>query len=428
MADESVFHTLQRVDDKTIKFTMSPTEVTYANCLRRAIQTEVLTLGFRSDMTDTGTTTDVKVLKNTTPMSNEMLADRIGLLCLGIPEGTDLENWDKDNIVFRLHVVNKLDQVGQVTADMFECWEMVPGTNERKRIENTTFFPKNPITGDTCLIALLKPFLEGQTAEEIELEARATAGRGREHTRFNPSSQCAYGYTPDTDEGRLAELWDTWLTQKKVNKKDLETQSDRKEALKREFNTLERFRSYLVDGRGEPFSFDFTIETVGSMSPEDMVYNALVALSSLVDKYSTLDINDLPDNVEIRPADSSIRGYDVWFQGEDHTLGNMLQTWIVENDNTVDYAGYKIPHPLRDEMVIRLGVEDTKKFDEATARQVLANAAKECSKMFLHMSVEWSSFVRSSGKTVRGAPTPVPVTPWKAHGDMKQAQAQKQKQ
>jgi len=44
--------------------------------------------------------------------------------------------------------------------------------------------------------------------------------------------------------------------------------------------------------------------------------------------------------------------------------------------------------------------------------------------MFLHMSVEWSSFVRSSGKTIRGAPIPAPVTPWKAHADMKQKQKQ----
>jgi DNA-directed RNA polymerase subunit L/DNA-directed RNA polymerase alpha subunit len=422
MADEPVFHALQRVDDNTIQFTMSPTEVTYANCLRRAIQTEVSTLGFRADMTDTGTTTDVKVLKNTTPMSNEMLADRIGLLSLGMPEGTDIENWDKDQILFRLHVVNKQDQVGQVTADMFECWELVPGTTERKRIENTAFFPKNPITGDTCLIALLKPFLEGQSPEEIEIEARATPGRGREHARFNPSSQCAYRYTPDTDEGKLTELWEQWLIQKKVNRKDLDTQTDRKESLKREFNTLERFRSYLMDGRGEPFSFDFTIETVGSMKPEDMVYKGLLALADLPDKYSSIDVNDLPDNVEIRPADSNLRGYDFVIQNEDHTLGNMLQTWIVDNDDTLDYAGYKIPHPLRDELVIRLGVEDTKKFDEMEARKILANAAKECSKMFLHMSVEWSSFIRSSGALVKGAPPPKSVTPWKAHAEMKQKQ------
>jgi DNA-directed RNA polymerase subunit L len=382
----------------------------------------VATLGFRADMTDTGTTTDVKVLKNTTPMSNEMLADRIGLLSLGLPEGTDIENWDKDQILFRLHVVNKQDQVGQVTAEMFECWESVPGTTERKRIENTAFFPKNPITGDTCLIALLKPFLEGQAPEEIEIEARATPGRGREHARFNPSSQCAYRYTPDTDEGKLTELWEQWLIQKKVNKKDLDTQTDRKEALKREFNTLERFRSYLVDGRGEPFSFDFTIETVGSMKAEDMVYKGLLALADLPDKYSSMDVNDLPDNVEIRPADSNLRGYDFVIQNEDHTLGNMLQTWIVENDDSLDYAGYKIPHPLRDELVIRLGVEDTKKFDEMEARKIISNAARECSKMFLNMSVEWASIVRSSGALVKGAPPPKSVTPWKAHAEMKQKQ------
>jgi DNA-directed RNA polymerase subunit L/DNA-directed RNA polymerase alpha subunit len=428
MADDPVFHSFERVDDTTIRFTMSPTEVTYANCLRRSVQTEVVTLGFRSDMTDTGTTTDVKVIKNTTPMSNEMLADRIGLIPIHIPEGVNPETWEREKVLFRLHVVNKEEQVGQVTADMFECYELRPDDPDavanggRVRIENTKFFTKNPVTGDTCLIAMLKPFMEGQAPEEIELEAYATSGKGREHTRFNPSCVCAYKYTPDTNEDKLTTLWEQWLEQKKINRKELDTQPEKKDALRREFNTLERFRSYLTDSRGEPYSFDFTIESIGTLSAEDMVYKALIELSNLASKYSTLDVNDLPPNVELRPADANMRGYDIWIQNEDHTFGSMIQTWILENDTTVDFAGYKIPHPLRAEMVLRLGVEDTKTFDEESARSVLASAAKGCADMYLRMSVEWATFVRSSGKIIQGAPTLAPVTPWKAHASMKEKQ------
>ena len=86
---------------------MSPTHVTYANTLRRAVQTEVSILGFRSDITETGSTSDVKVLKNTTPISNEMLADRIGLLPLWYDTITMTEaSWDKEKILFKLHVKN----------------------------------------------------------------------------------------------------------------------------------------------------------------------------------------------------------------------------------------------------------------------------------------------------------------------------------
>ena len=67
--------------DRTYTFTLSPLHVTYANTLRRLILTGVETIAFRSDMTTLGTTTDVLVKRNDTPMTNEMLADRIG----GIP-------------------------------------------------------------------------------------------------------------------------------------------------------------------------------------------------------------------------------------------------------------------------------------------------------------------------------------------------------
>ena len=82
---DSVFKNLKQVDERTITFTLTPAKVAYANTLRRAIQTEVAVLGFRADMTDAGDTTDVKVIKNSTPMSNEMLADRIGLLPIAMP-------------------------------------------------------------------------------------------------------------------------------------------------------------------------------------------------------------------------------------------------------------------------------------------------------------------------------------------------------
>ena len=51
------FQNLQRVDNLTYKFTLTPTLVSYANTLRRLILTGVETVGFRADMTSTGSTT-----------------------------------------------------------------------------------------------------------------------------------------------------------------------------------------------------------------------------------------------------------------------------------------------------------------------------------------------------------------------------------
>jgi DNA-directed RNA polymerase subunit L/DNA-directed RNA polymerase alpha subunit len=388
----SVFHDTESADAKTITFTLSPTNVTYANCLRRAVQSEVSILGFRADMTDTGTTSDVTVTKNTTPLSNEMLADRVGLLPIAFPsEG--ISTWEKERYLFRLAVENKTEESLLVTASMIECLEKVPTSDERVRVPNTKFFYPDPVTGDTCIIAVLKPFVPGQSPEAIELTAWATPGKGKEHARFNPSSQCSYGYTRDPDEGRLLKRWQEWLVQKKISIKDLDSDETRKKQLNTEFRSLELHRSFKIDANGEPYSYDFTVESVGTMSPYTMVYTGLMELAALCEKYAALDVGELPDTMDIRPADGAMKGYDLWFRGEDHTLGSMLQAWIVENtvaSGEVDYAGYKVPHPLRKEMVLRLGVTDSKKFEERAARTCLATAAKGCADMFRQWSVEWS--------------------------------------
>jgi len=365
-------------------------------------------------MTDTGTTSDVKILRNTTPMSNEMLADRIGLLPLAMPQGV----WEKERFLFHLSVENKTEDVLLVTASMIECLEKVPTSDERVRVPNTQFFYPDPVTGDTCIIAVLKPLVPGQAPEAIEFTAFATVGRGKEHARFNPSSQCAYSYTRDPDEGRILKRWQEWLIQKKVSIKDLDSDDTRKKQLNTEFRSLELHRSFKIDEKGEPYSYDFTVESIGTMSPYLMVYQGLLELAALCDKYTSLDIGELPDTMDIRPAEGSMKGFDLWFRGEDHTLGSMLQAWIVEHTvgNDLDFAGYKVPHPLRKEMVLRLGVEDTKNFEEKTARFCLASAAKGCADMFREWAIEWTVVAKDNGFPLGGDSI---KKPWEAHSEMK---------
>jgi DNA-directed RNA polymerase subunit L/DNA-directed RNA polymerase alpha subunit len=417
-----VFQNLESVDRRTLKFILSPTRVTYANTLRRAIQTEVKILGFRADMTEDGTTTDVKVFKNTTAMSNEMLADRIGLVPIKFPDSF-VKEWEKERVLFRLHVKNETEEIRYVTASDFQCLENRP--EGQTAIPNTQFFEPDPVSGDTCLIAILKPMVDGQEPEEIHLEAYASLGRGREHTRFNPTSQCSYGYTRDEDPARLEEIWTTWLReQKKVDPKDLEKDPERDSQLEREFRSLEIYRCFKADPDGEPYSFDFTIESLGTMRTFAIVSDALSAIAALCDKYASIDRGELPENVEIQPADARLKGFDFWFRGEDHTLGNLLQTWI--DDNLIDaptsgisFAGYKVPHPLRDEMVLRVGCEDGK---EATVRLAIAQAAAGCADMFRKWLDEWLSSISGLPGTTPKSPNfgaPEPVGPWEAHAASK---------
>jgi DNA-directed RNA polymerase subunit L len=86
-------------------------------------------------------------------------------------------------------------------------------------------------------------------------------------------------------------------------------------------------------------------------------------------------------------------GFDFVIQGQDHTFGNMIQTWLVDNHvegeamPRLTFAGYKIPHPLKDEMLLRIGVEDG---NELTARTAIAQAAKGCKAMFQSWLQAWT--------------------------------------
>lgn len=382
------FSELQKHDDgRTYTFKMVNSHVTYANTLRRLILTGVETVAFRADMTSTGSTTDVSVKRNDTPMTNEMLADRIGLLPIHVK---DPQRWNNDEYQFTLKVDGDKDRVRYVTSADFKIKSMnVPDEDDQKEISSEQFFPRNPLTGQTCLIAALQPGV-GPNQQSIEIVAKATKGTGREHARFCPVSQCSYEYTLDTDPQRLDEMFVQWLAvaKKVVN---VDKASDRYAELQREFNTMQRKRCFLLNAKGEPFSFDFTVESVGVLDVSYIVERACEVAENICLRYVNLDKGDLPDDISLSTADSRVIGYDFLFRGHDHTLGNLFQTWMVENlietaNPTITYVGYSVPHPLRDEMVLRVGVENGK---EASARGAVAAAAKGCQELFRNLRTEW---------------------------------------
>jgi len=406
------FENLKTVDNDILSFTLAPTHVTYANTLRRLMLTGVETIAFRSDMTSTGSTTDVFVKRNDTPMTNEMLADRIGLLPINI---TNPLTWNPDKYIFKLNAHSDKDNIKYVKSSDFTIIEkeLVSGSGEEDSKENVekekvistdVFFPKNPITGDTCLIATLQPG-SNSTEQVIEIVAKATKGTGREHARFSPVSQCSYEYTQDDDPDRIEEMFNNWLVVSKKVSAELDKESERYQALRREFNTMQIKRCYKIDEKGEPFSFDFTVETAGILPVKYIVERACEVGENMCSRYVNIDKSKLLDGVSISAADARIVGYDFLVRGHDHTLGNLLQTWLVDNHiegsatPKITYAGYKVPHPLRDEMVLRIGVEDG---EEATARLAFAQAAKGCVAMFQNMRNAWRSAIGESIPSAKG--------------------------
>jgi len=391
-----IFLNLANVEDaNTLTFQVKNTDVAYVNTLRRMILTGVETLAFNSKMNDTGKTTDVSISANTTPMTNEMLADRIGLLPIQIPEGWNPESWNKEAFEFRLSMENNTDNTMPVKAEDIKVFKL--GTAEEGYMEyppgNKEFIRPDPITGDTCLIAVLKAKQPNQSGQKIEFAARLSVGTGTQHIRWSPVSQCSYSYTIDTDEGRQLQFFQRWLENtKKLSLDSLNADPGKKEMLVREFQTMEVQRCYKVNENGEPNSFDFVVESIGTMPIFSIVERALQNIEMKCSKYA----GELPNDVRVVPADARMKGFDFYFPNEDHTLGNLLQSFMEGNlmdTNEITYVGYKVPHPLRAEMVLRIGVDfpmdKARDGKQTVARAAISRAAAGCAMMFREWRQDW---------------------------------------
>ena len=387
--ETSVFQNFTQSSRNVLQFQLAPTDVAYANAIRRVILTEVESIAFRSEILEDGTTSGIKILKNSTPMSNEMLAHRIGLLPVHVANPLE---WDSASHIFKMNIVNDSADSRDVVAGDINVLRVRDPEEEPVPVPSVEFFHPDPHSRETALLAVLKGHVATQEPEVLAFEATASMGIGRENAQFIPVSQCAYKYTPDTNPERIKEHFNAWLsTHKKLSAEELEQNAAKKQEMEREFKTMEIARCFQVNERGEPNSFDFIVESIGVLDPVYIVARALQVLQEKVTFYASADTGDLPLNVQVRPADARMKGFDFVFQGEDHTLGNILQTWMdahLMDVNEITYVGYKVPHPLKDEMVLRVGVEDGK---EGTARQALVKAARGLAALFKGWATAWAA-------------------------------------
>jgi DNA-directed RNA polymerase subunit L len=119
----------------------------------------------------------------------------------------------------------------------------------------------------------------------------------------------------------------------------------------------------------------------------------------------------MPDNIIVgTPANRMAQDdkgavFEFTFRKEEHTLGNLLQTFLVERhvegteQPRIKYAGYKIPHPLKQEMVLIVAPLDG---NVMSARGAIASVCKFLKAYFADARDVWL-------KTPKGGPVEAPV-------------------
>jgi DNA-directed RNA polymerase alpha subunit/DNA-directed RNA polymerase subunit L len=386
----------------TVRLTRS--NVTMANVLRRAMLSLTPSVAFPNK--------SIVIQHNTTPLPNEMLEHRVGM----IPIRANPVTFESDQYEFRLDKTNAGKESMDVFASDIEVWK------DGVRIETRDFFPPDSVTGETVLITRLQPQWNPVAPNQrLAFVAKATVSNGTEDARFSPVAACAYGYTRDPSEEKQAVVKKKWLRDIKkiyvtegmareqiaalgdkiVKWEDLE--EGKRGELDREFKTMEVQRCYLTDEQGEPNDFSFLLESVGIQPIPAIGEAGLAACEALVSRYQDID-GTIPDTVELQVADTRFPAIDVIFQNEGHTLGNLLETYLgldhvmvegvteAKAEPRLSYVAYKVPHPLKAEMVLRIGCDGaatTVETQKQIARSAISVVCRNLKAQFRALKDSW---------------------------------------
>lgn len=388
------------------RFTLEGVDTTIANTLRRCILAFTKSIGFRADLTDTANP-GIAIRKNTTVIFNEMLAHRITLIPLAVQR---IAEFDPKSIEFHLTVRNTNSSILHIKAADFR---IVQKTLEgEEEIPSSVLFPPDPITGHTCLITSLRP-AAGAAIEEIDLTAYPVIGTGEQFMGFCPVAQCSYGNTEDPDPVRQDQFFFEWLAEFKKIADPAAVPPEVVAKHKVEWRTMAVQRCFKIsDVTGEPNSFDFVIESVGVRSVKDIVAEGIQAAIDLVSPFASTETPSADLGITTQPVDSRMTGgVDVNIAGQEHTLGNLLQSMITAiyldteaPDAPITYAAYKVPHPLHKSVRLRLGIREGIAADPAViARQVIAMGAQRAIQIFQELARAWEA------RKTAGVEAPLPA-------------------
>ena len=334
-------------NNEELYFNIDDVETSYVNAVRRIILSECETVGFN---TDEYINSDLKILNNTTSLHNEFILHRIGLIPINI---SDTLNYDSSKYKFILEKDNKTNELVMVTTEDFK----VINTETNKEERSITFFPPNKLTGEYILILKLKPN-PNLIGEKINITGVSSKSSGGKNARFSPVSCVRYTYTRDDDKLKSALEEHLKLTENES------LPLIEKDKISKRFILEEGERYYKTDKNNEPNQFDFYIESIGIISPENILKESLTILYNKVLKFKNNINKIIKENISVEGVSlmeslETMKAYSINIENETHTLGNLLQTYISKIGNEkIQFVGYKNPHPLKNVIELKVSLKN----------------------------------------------------------------------
>lgn len=353
-----------RLEENKADFTVSNVDVSVVNSIRRTILSDVHTVAFHFDARRSENP-DINILVNETPLHNEFLSQRLGMVPIHF-QSQEIADWNKDDYTFEIDQTNDGKSFKDITTEHI---------NVKRRgvpVDGSRLFPRNSLTGDFIIITKLPPVKSDGSLTVLKVELTASKGCGKTHCCFSPTSVCTF--MNRIVEGELYKLAEARYVEDNA-------QVAEKEQLLKQFKVIDGQREYYKNEYGEACQFDFKLESECALKPHEIFQHAIDILirriSAVRERFATRDINVKSIGEET---------FEVKVDGESHTLGNLLQSLIYNEHirgrggDEISFIGYNVPHPLAELVVFKLRssltAEALSGFFEGALRHVESDMSK----------------------------------------------------
>jgi DNA-directed RNA polymerase subunit L len=361
----------------TSTFTLENIDVSVANAIRRSMINDIDTWVFVTSPEEENRSV---FHANTTRMHNELLKQRLSSIPINVKYQFQ-DTIDLSEYYLEVEVENTTNAVIQVTTRDFVVKKKSDGKPVSEDMNKDIFPPYiSPNAEDSeeyyTLFVYLRPKISEEIpGEKIHFTCDFSVSCAKENAMFNVTSTCCYGNTIDEEKAE----------------KVLETKVRewREEGLSEDIIDVEVANWRLLDMKRifKPDSFDFTIQSIGVFTNDNLM---LLAFKKLENRAKILVKNIADGQVEIGQSLSTMaHSFDIVFE-DDYTIGKVLEFILSKKirENTLLYCGYSKSHPHDIESVIRIAFHPklAEKITTEMITTMLQDALYESIAMFTELS------------------------------------------
>jgi DNA-directed RNA polymerase subunit L len=338
---QTVVSDIRHEEDDIIYFRISNVNVCFANAIRRTILSDIDVCCILSENNDSN---QVIIEKNTGRLHNEIIKHRLSLIPIHFSGPKEKMEIFCKTYFLEVDCKNDTELIKYVTTKNFQLKNF--GTNEI--VENmTNIFPANAISNDYIDLCRLRPKIcDSIPGEELKLTAKFSISNAKSNAMYNVVSKCLYTNTINK-EGVTVE-WNKKLSEMKIKNPSI-TGEEIKFA-ERNFANLDQARIFIND------SFDFVIQSVGTIRPLKIVKLSLDVLTSKLQKI----LQEVEDKtIVLKQSETTMDNcFDIILFDEDYTIGKILEFILYNNlyvkDKILSFCGFKKFHPHDTKSTIRI--------------------------------------------------------------------------